>query len=131
MSIQACGSVKGVQAGRQLQPGEEVFLYVPDTAFDPAFFICFPYIAGAWFEAVVSSEVEVSRMKERPFPDGMMQHSSLKIVDEDFGRNPTEELQGILVGGQEVLGCFTQGKLDVAQPAVAEHHDKEGEPSTS
>ena len=127
----ACGSVKGVQAGRQFQPGEEVFLYVADTAFDPTFFICLPYIAGAWFEAVVSSEVEVSRMKERPFPDGMMQHSSLKIVDEDFGRNPTEELQGILVGGQEVLGCFAQGKLDVAQPAVAEHHDKEGEPSTS
>jgi hypothetical protein len=40
-------------------------------------------------------------MKEGPFPDGMVQHSSLKIVDEDFGRNPIEELQGILVAARK------------------------------
>src|ERR1700737_1645080 len=112
-------------------PARKFFFTYPTPLSTRAFFVCSPYVAGAWFEAVVSSEVEVSRMKERPFPDGMVQHCSLKIVDEDFGRNPPEELQGILVGGQEVLRCFAQGKLDVAQPAVAEHHDKEGEPSTS
>ena len=127
----ACGAVKRVQAGRQFQAGEEVFLYVPDTAFDSAFFVGFAHIAGPWFEAVVSSEVEISRMKERPFPDGMMQHSRLKVVDEHFGRNTAKELEGVLVSGQEVLRCFAQGKLDVAQPAVTEHHDKEREPSAS
>ena len=56
---------------------------------------------------------------------------SSRIVDENFGRNSAKELQGILVSGQEVLHRFAQGKLDIAKPAVAEHHDKEGEPSAS
>jgi hypothetical protein len=70
-------------------------------------------------------------MKERPFPDGMMQHGGLEVVDEHFGRNTAKELEGVLVSGQEVLGCFAQGKLDVAQPAVTEHHNKEREPPAS
>ena len=127
----ACSSVKCVQAGRQLQAGEEIFLYVPDTAFDTAFFIWPSHVTGTWLEAVVCSKVEVSRMKERPFPGGMLEHSSLRIVDEDFGRNSAEKLQSVLVSGQEVLCRFAQGKLDIAQSAVAKHHDKEGEPSAS
>ena len=53
-------------------------------------------------------------MKERPFSDaGCLQHCSLKIVDDDFGRNLTEKLQGVLVSGQEVLCRFAQAKLDI------------------
>ena len=33
----ACSSVQCVQAGRQLQAVEEIFLYVPDTGFHTAF----------------------------------------------------------------------------------------------
>jgi hypothetical protein len=33
----ACSSVECVQAGRQLQAVEEIFLYVPDTGFHTAF----------------------------------------------------------------------------------------------
>jgi hypothetical protein len=36
MEIRACSSVQWVQAGRQLQAVEEIFLYVPDTGFDTA-----------------------------------------------------------------------------------------------
>jgi hypothetical protein len=70
-------------------------------------------------------------MKERSFSGRMLEHSGLRIVDEDFVRNAAEKLQSVLVSGQEVLRCLAQGKLDITQPAVAKHHDKEGEPSAS
>src|SRR5690348_4060250 len=77
----ACGSVKCVQAGRQLQAVEEIFLYIPDTGFDAPFFVWLAYVAGAWLKTVVSGEVKISRMKERPFSSGMVEHSGLRIVD--------------------------------------------------
>ena len=102
-----------------MQAFEEVFLYVAHTGFDPAFFVWLAYVAGAWLKAVVSGEVKISRMKERPFSSGMVEHSGLRIVDENFGRNSAKKLQGVLVSGQEVLCRFAQGKLDIAQPGCS------------
>ena len=70
-------------------------------------------------------------MKERPFSSRMLEHCSLRIVDEDFVRHAAEKLQSVLVSGQEVLCRFAEAKLEVTQAAVAKHHDKEGEPSAS
>src|SRR5580700_11285457 len=76
-------------------------------------------------------KVQVARMKERPFSGRMLEHSGLRIVDDNFGRNSAKKLQSVLVSGQEVLCRFAQGKLEVTQSAVAKHHDKEREPSAS
>ena len=70
-------------------------------------------------------------MKKRTFSSRMLEHSGLRVVDEDFVRNAAEKLQSVLVSDQEVLRRFAQAKLDIAQSAVAKHHDKEGEPSAS
>src|SRR4029077_17921267 len=80
---------------------------------------------------VVCCKVQVARMKERPFSGRMLEHSGLRIVDDNFGRNSAKKLQSVLVSGQEVLCRFAQGKLDIAQSAVTKHHDKEREPSAS
>ena len=53
----ACGGVQRIQAMRQLQTGEEVFLYVTHAGFDPSFFVAFAHVAGAWAEAIVSRKV--------------------------------------------------------------------------
>ena len=127
----ACRSVQCVQAGRQLQAVEEIFLDVPDTGFDTAFFVWPSHITSTWLEAVVCCKVQVAGMKERPFSSRMLEHSGLRIVDEYFCRNSAKKLQCVLMGGQEVLRRFAQAKLDIAQAAVAKHHDKEGEPSAS
>jgi hypothetical protein len=42
---------------RQLQTGEEVFLYVTHAGFEPSFFVAFAHVAGAWAEAIVSRKV--------------------------------------------------------------------------
>jgi hypothetical protein len=64
-------------------------------------------------------------MKERPFPNRMLEHSGLRIVDDNFGRNSAKKLQSVLVSSQEVLCRFAEAKLEVTQAAVAKHHDKE------
>src|SRR5271165_4997926 len=96
-------------------------------------FVRFPVNAdiGNRLHPVVCCKVQVARMKERLFSSRMLEHSGLRIVDDNFGRNSAEKLQSVLVSGQEVLCRFAQGKLDIAQSAVAKHHDKEGEPSAS
>jgi hypothetical protein len=127
----ACSSVQCVQTGRQLQAVEEVFLYVPDTGFHTAFFVWPSHVTSPWLEAVVCCKVQVARLKERPFSSRMVEHSGLRIVDENFGRDSANKLQSVLVSGKEVLCRFAQGKLDIAQSAVAKHHDKEREPSAS
>src|SRR6266436_2649396 len=110
---------------------EEIFLYVPDTGFHTAFFVWPSHVTSTWLEAVVCCKVQVARMKERPFSGRMLEHSGLRIVDDNFGRNSAKKLQSVLVSGQEVLCRFAQGKLDIAQSAVTKHHDKEREPSAS
>src|SRR5271169_6779629 len=116
---------------RQYQSVEEIFLYVPDTGFDTAFFVWPSHVTSTWLEAVVCCKVQVPRMKERPFSSRMLEHCGLRIVDEDFGRNSAKKLQSVLVSGQDVLCRFAQAKLGIAQTAVAKHHDKEGETSAS
>src|SRR5580700_170124 len=100
---------------RQYQSVEEIFLYVPDTGFDATFFIGSSHGTSPWLEAVVCCKVQVSRMKERPFSSRMVEHSGLRIVDENFGRDSANKLQSVLVSGQEVLCRFAQGKFDIAQ----------------
>src|SRR5271165_268241 len=77
----ACSRVQCVQAGRQLQAVEEVFLYVPDTGFHTAFFVWPSHVTSTWLEAVVCCKVQVARMKERLFSSRMLEHSGLRIVD--------------------------------------------------
>ena len=48
-------------------------------------------------------------------------------IDEHFKWNTPEELEGVLVSLEEVLGSLTEAKLHVTQAAVAKDHDKEGE----
>ena len=105
----AGSSVQCVQAGRQLQAVEEIFLYVPDTRFDTAFFIWPSHVTSTWLEAVMCCKVQVPRVKERPFSGRMFEHSSLRIVDDNFGRDSAKKLQSVLVSGQEVLCRFAGG----------------------
>src|ERR1700737_2770898 len=123
--------VQCVQAGRQLQAVEEILLYVPDTRFDTAFFVWPSHVTSTWLEAVVCCKVQVPRMKERPFSGRMLEHSGLRIVDDNFGRNSAKKLEGVLMGAQEVFGSLAEAKLEVTQAAVAKHHNKEREPSAS
>src|ERR1700736_1274341 len=127
----ARGGIEYIQAVRQIQAVEEIFLYIPDTGFDAAFFVWPSHVTSTWLEAVVCCKVEVPGMKERRFSARMLEHSGLRIVDDNFGRNSAKKLQSVLVSGQEVLCRFAQGKLDIAQSAVTKHHDKEREPSAS
>src|SRR5260221_1515801 len=108
---------------------EEVFFYIPNPGFDAPFFVWLSHITGARFKAVVCGKVEVSRVKERLFSAGMLQHSRLWVVDEYFGWNTAKNLEGVLMSLQEVFGRLTQAELDVAHATVAKHHDKEGESS--
>src|SRR6516162_2772747 len=123
----ARGGIERIQAMRQFQAVEEIFLYVPDTGFDAAFFVWPSHVTSTWLEAVVCCKIEVSGMKERLFAAGMVQHGGLGIVDEYFKGNTAEELEGVLMSAQEVFGSFTETKLEVTKAAVAKHHDKEGE----
>src|SRR2546430_2075303 len=106
---------------------EEVLFDVPDPGFDAPFFVRLSHITGARLKAVVSCKIEISGMKERLFTAWMLQHRSLGVVDEHFGWNTAQELEGVLMSLEEVFGSLSQAELDVTQPAIAKHHDKEGE----
>jgi hypothetical protein len=121
----AGSSVQCVQAGRQLQAVEEIFLYVPNTGFDTAFFVWPSHVTSTWLEGVMCCKVQVPRVKERPCSGRMIEHSGLRIVDDNFGRDSAKKLQSVLVSGQEVLCRFAEARLDIAHSAVAKHHDKE------
>ena len=121
------GAIECIQAMRQYQSVEEIFLYVPDTRFDTAFFVWPSHGTSTWLEGVVCCKVQVARLKERLFPAGMLQHSRRGIVDEHLEWNTAQELEGILMGAQEVFGRLAQTKLEVTKAAVAKHHDKERE----
>ena len=69
-------------------------------------------------------------MKERLFADCVRQHSGLGIIDEHLKWNTAQELEGILMGAQEVFGRLAETKLEVTKAAVAKHHDKERESSS-
>ena len=109
---------------------EEIFLYVPDTGLDATFFIGSSHGTSPWLEAAECCKVQVPRMKERLFAAGMHQHSRLGIIDEHLEWNTAHELEGILMGAQEVFGRLAETKLEVTKAAVAKHHDKERESSS-
>jgi len=69
-------------------------------------------------------------MKERFFTAWMLQDGSLGVVDEHTGWDTVKKLEGVLMSLQEVFGSLFEAELDVAQAAVAKHHDKEREPSS-
>lgn len=126
----ARGGIEHIQAMRQFQAVEEIFLYVSDTGFDAAFFVWPSHVTSAWLETVVCCKVEVARMKERLFAAGVVQHSGLGIVDEHFKWNTTDKFEGVLMSLEEVFGSLTEAKLEVTKAAVAKHHDKERESSS-
>src|SRR5260221_3478699 len=107
----------------------EVFLYITNPGLGAPFFIWLSDITGGRLKGVVCGKVEVSRVKERVFSAGMLQHSRLWVVDEYFGWNTAKKLEGVLMSLQEVFGRLTQAELDVTHATVAKHHDKEGESS--
>ena len=123
----AGGGIEHIQAMRQFQSMEEIFFHVPDTGFDEAFFVWPSDVTSTRLEAVVCCKVKVSRMKERLFADGMVQHGSLGIVDDYFKWNTAQEFEGVLMSLEEVFGSLTEAKLEITKAAVAKHHDKEGE----
>jgi hypothetical protein len=109
------GGIECIQAMRQYQSVEEIFLYVPDTGFDAPFFIWSSHGTSPWLEAVVCCKVQVARMKERLFAAGMQQHSRLGIIDNYLEWNTAQELEGILMGAQEVFGRLAETKLEVTK----------------
>jgi hypothetical protein len=60
-------------------------------------------------------------MKKWLFAAGMLQRSGLGIIDEHLKWNITQELEGILMGAQEVFGSLAEAKLEVTKAAVAKH----------
>src|SRR5262249_31672903 len=60
----------------------------------------------------------------------MLQDGCLGVVDKYFGWDTAKKLEGVLMGLEEVFGSLFEAELDVAQAAVAKHHDKEREPSS-
>src|SRR5260370_36779075 len=103
---------------------DEMLLYVPGTGFDATFFIWPPQVTSTWLEAIVCCKVQVSRMKERPFAAGMLQHSGLGIIDEHLKWNTAEELECVLMGAKEAFGTLSKAKLEVTQGGVAWPHNK-------
>src|SRR5260370_16574624 len=93
----ACSSVQCVQAGRQLQAVEEIFLYVPDTGFHAAFFVWPSHVTSTWLEAVVCWKVQLARLKERPFSSRVLGRSGLRIVVGTFSRTSPYQLPPLLI----------------------------------
>ena len=123
----AAGGVDGAEAVREVESGEQVFLHVADEVFDAAFFVGFAHGAGAGFEAVVGGEVEVAGIEDGLLAEAVAEHAGLEVVDEDDAGGAAEELQGVLMAGEEVFGGLAAGELDVGHAAVAEDHDEERE----
>ena len=121
------GGVDGAEAVGQLQSGEEVFLHVTDGVFDAAFFVGFAHVAGAGLEAVMGGEVQIAGIEDGAFAEAMAQHAGLEVVDEDDAGRAAEELQGVVVAGEEVFHGLAAGELDIGHAAVAEDHDEKGE----
>ena len=78
----------------------------------------------------MSGQVQVARMEEGLSSSGMTQHTDFQVVDDNLQRNNLKKFEGVAVTTQELLHAFRQGELDVEQPAVTQHHDKEAQAPT-
>src|SRR5258708_26946166 len=92
-----CSSIQSVQAGRQLQAVEEIFLYVPDTGLHTAFFVWPSHVTSTRLEAEVCCKVQVAWMKKPPFSSRMLEHTGLRMVDDNFVRNAAQTFQSVLL----------------------------------
>ena len=77
----------------------------------------------------MGGEVEVAGIKDGFVAEAVAEDSGFEVVDEDGGGGAAEELEGVLMAGEEVFGGFAAGELDIGHAAVAEDHDEKGEPA--
>ena len=120
--------IEGAEVG-QLQPGADVLFHIAHPVFHPALFIALADIARSNGKAVGGGEVQILRIAHRGFAEDTLEHGGFEIVDHHFFGHAAEELQGVLMAGQEVLHSLGDGELHIHHPAVAQDHNKEAQPS--
>ena len=112
----------------EVQTIQEVFFDVTDAVLDAALFVTLGDVARGDVKSPMTCEIEVSRIEHRGFTDHALEYGRLQIVDHQARRNAVERGERVLVGGEEVLHGLRNSELDIHEPAVAQHHDEEGEP---
>ena len=74
-------------------------------------------------------KVQVLRIEHGGFTEGALEHSGFEVVDHHFVGNTAKKLEGMLVARQKVLHGLGDGELHIQHTAIAQHHDKETQPS--
>ena len=109
---------------RDLQPVEQVFLYIPDTVFHPSFFVSLADIASGYIKSTVVGKIKVFGVKSWRLTHNASKYSGFKIIDHDSFGNPAEKIERILMAAQKMFHGLADGKLDIHHTAITEHHDK-------
>src|SRR5260370_30233784 len=106
----------------ELKPVEEIFFDVSHAVFHPAFLVAFAYVAGNDVESPVVRGIEVAWIDYRRLANQPLQHRGLQIVYHDLARATMEGRERVLMAGEEVLHRLRDGKFQMHQPAVTQHH---------
>jgi len=61
---------------------------------------------------VVTGEVEVTGIEDRRQSALVFEHGDLAVVHDEFVGDATEEMEGVAVGGQEMLLSLAQGEFE-------------------
>ena len=110
----------------EVAAGPEGFAHVTNGAFDAAFLITGPNLAGTSDAVIVSAQFQQTGMKvdliAAPF-----QHGTAEIVMKNHTRLARPSLKGVNMAAQEVLHALIEEELQIQRSRVGKGDDKAGQ----
>src|SRR5258708_7553566 len=112
--------------GGEVATGPEGFAHVTNGAFDAAFLIAGPYLAGTGDAMVMGTQLQQTRM-EVDLIAAPLQHRTAKIVMKNHPRRARPGLKGVDMAAQEVLHGLVEERLQIQRSRVGQRYDKAGQ----
>src|ERR1035438_1432443 len=112
--------------GGEVAAGPEGFAYVTNGAFDAAFLIAGPHLAGAGYAVVVGAQLQQPRM-EVDLVAAPLQHGTAQVVMKNHARLSRPGLKGVDMAAQEVLHALVEEELQIQGSGVGQGNDKAGQ----
>ena len=122
----------GLRASKvgQVEPGQEIFLYIAHAIFHASFLVAFAaHCKGRW-RSRSGWRSRDSGIENRGLPADAFEHGGLsRLSTMIFLGTAAKGSEGVLMAGQKMLHGLGDGELQIHHAAVAEDHDKETEPA--
>jgi hypothetical protein len=115
--------IEGGEVG-QLLGVEEVAFHIAHGPLHPPFLVALGEVAGDDLKVVVPGEIEIAGIEPGRLAAHVGEHRRAQVIDH-HPPGDTQGVEGIDVGGEEVLHALGQGEFHIELAAVGQHHDEE------